>query len=60
MKRILAFLLMLILIMTSAPVSYGQPQTLSLIAKSAILIDAKTGEILYEMNSHQQIGRAHV
>lgn len=55
MKRILAFLLMLILIMTSAPVSYGQPQTLSLIAKSAILIDAKTGEILYEMNSHQPL-----
>lgn len=52
MKRLLTLLMIGILLLASTPVAYGQPQGLDLTGKSAILMDATTGEILYEKNIH--------
>src|SRR5690554_2691538 len=53
MKRIpLTILLILCIVLSSVTFSFGADKTLDLTGQSAILIDATTGEILYEYNSH--------
>ena len=54
MKNIRIFLLVLCIVFSSITTSYGAPGNPTLIGQSAILIDATTGKILYEKNSHDQ------
>lgn len=48
MKRILAVLLSLTLICTLIPPAFAQEEVLSITAPAGLLMDAQTGEILYE------------
>ena len=53
MRRIsLNILLILCIVLSSVTFSFGTDKTLQLTGQSAILIDATTGEVLYEHNSH--------
>ena len=59
MKRLGIFLLTLCLMLTLMPsVTWAAPAEVS--AKSAILMDAATGTILYEQNSHEKLAPASV
>ncbi|GAB1476046.1 D-alanyl-D-alanine carboxypeptidase family protein [Bacillota bacterium] len=52
-KTISLIIIIIIMLVNSSGFSYGAPE-LQLIGQSAILIDATTGKILYEKNSHVQ------
>ena len=54
MKRLLLLLVTITALLLPAPAVYAQPdQPLPVVGKGAILIDARSGEILYEKNSHE-------
>jgi D-alanyl-D-alanine carboxypeptidase (penicillin-binding protein 5/6) len=54
MKKFLSILLTLFVLFGSIDFVYANTRELDLIGKSAILIDATTGEILYEKNIHDK------
>ncbi len=54
MKKAFSILLIISMLLGSVNIVYGAPQEPQLIGQSAILIDATTGKILYEKNSHEQ------
>ena len=54
MKKFFIIFLTLFVLFGSIDVTYATSRELDLIGKSAILIDATTGEILYEKNIHDQ------
>ncbi len=54
MRRALSILLLLSMLLGSVSFAHGAPAEPQLTGKSAILIDATTGKILYEKNSHEQ------
>ncbi len=59
MKKLLAFLLSLIIMLSLVVTdTYALPDELSLSAESAVLIDAHTGDILYEKQSEKRMGMA--
>lgn len=56
MKKALSLTILIILIFcNSADTSFGTTPPLPLTGQGAILIDATTGKVLYEMNSHKQL-----
>ena len=53
MKKTISLLLLISMLLCSSFVSYAEPDAdLSLVGQSAVLIDASTGQVLYEKNSH--------
>ncbi len=54
MKKTFSILLIVSMLLGSVSLVYGAPAEPQLTGQSAILIDATTGKILYEKNSHDQ------
>lgn len=59
MKRLAGFLLAVVLILGTLPVG-AEAVDLQVAGKSAVLMDATTGTILYEQNAHQALAPASV
>lgn len=55
MKKIFILILLFVLLI---PIVNGEEKTLASNAKSSILIEASTGEVLYENNSHEKLAPA--
>ena len=62
MKKITALILSLILIFTFSLTAYAEPEDseLSLSCKSAVLMNADTGEILYKLNPEERLPEASI
>ena len=58
MKKIFVFIISMFLLLPSINAEEVKTNTLAPNAKSAILIEATTGEILYEFNSHEKLAPA--
>lgn len=58
MKKIFVFIISMFLLLPSINAEEVKNNTLAPNAKSAILIEATTGEILYEFNSHEKLAPA--
>lgn len=55
MKKIISIILTILVIINAAPiVSYGTTEPPAIIAETAVLIDAKTGRVLYDKNMNEQ------
>ena len=54
MRTIRIFLLMLCILLNAVTISYGTTPEPTILGEGAILIDATTGKVLYEKNSHVQ------
>lgn len=62
MKKFISFLLVLVFAISQGSVIFANTQDakLDIVSKSAILMDASTGKILYEKNSHDKLPPASV
>ncbi len=62
MKKFISFLLIFIIAITQRSIVFANPQDvkLDIASKSAILIDASTGKMLYEKNCHEKLPPASV
>lgn len=55
MKKIVSIIVTVLLIINAAPlVSYGTTEPPAIIAETAVVIDAKTGQVLYDKNMKEQ------
>ena len=55
MKRIISIVLTVLVLINAAPVvSFGATQPPSILAETAVVIDAKTGQVLYDKNMNDQ------
>ncbi|MEL7654789.1 MAG: D-alanyl-D-alanine carboxypeptidase family protein [Bacillota bacterium] len=55
MKKIVTVILIALILINSAPiVSYGATEPPAIIAETGIVIDAKTGQVLYDKNMNEQ------
>lgn len=59
-KRIIAQIFILLLIFALLPINVMAENDFDINAKSAILIDAKSGQVIYEKNSHEKLPPASV
>ena len=62
MKKFISFLLVLLIAITQVNIIFADTEEakLDIVSKSAILMDASTGKILYEKNSHEKLPPASV
>ena len=62
MKKFISFLLALFIAITQVSIIFADTEEakLDIVSKSAILMDASTGKILYEKNSHEKLPPASV
>lgn len=63
MKKIISFLLILVFVISEGSIIFANTNKeakLDIASKSAILIDASTGKVLYEKNSHDKLPPASV
>ncbi len=62
MKKFISFLLVLVFAISQGSVIFANTQDakLDIVSKSAILMDASTGKVLYEKNSHDKLPPASV
>ncbi|SNX55390.1 D-alanyl-D-alanine carboxypeptidase family protein [Thermoanaerobacterium sp. RBIITD] len=60
LKRIIPIILIFTLLITLLTENYGYADNFDLKSKSAILIDASTGKVLYEKDSHKELPPASV
>lgn len=62
MKKVISFLLTLVFTISQGSLvfAYNQDTKLDIASKSAILMDASTGKVLYEKNSHEKLPPASV
>ena len=62
MKKFISFLLALVFIISQGSLSFANTQDvkLDIASKSAVLMDASTGKILYEKNCHEKLPPASV
>ena len=62
MKKFISFLLAVIFTLSQSNVIFANAQDvkLDIASKSAILMDASTGKVLYEKNSHEKLPPASV
>lgn len=62
MKKFISFLLALVFIISQGSLSFANTQDvkLDIASKSAILMDASTGKVLYEKNCHEKLPPASV
>jgi D-alanyl-D-alanine carboxypeptidase (penicillin-binding protein 5/6) len=55
MKRLVSIILTILVIIHAAPiVSFGTTEPPAILAETAVVIDAKTGQVLYDKNMNQQ------
>lgn len=55
MKRILSIVVTVLVLMNAAPaVSFGETPPPAILAETAVVIDAKTGQVLYDKNMNEQ------
>ena len=60
MKKILSITIAMLICLTGIPAVFAEPAALELSAPSAILIEASTGQVLFEKNSHEKLPPASV
>lgn len=62
MKKFISFLLALFIAITQVSIIFADTEEakLDIVSKSAVLMDASTGKILYEKNSHEKLPPASV
>ena len=62
MKRITSFLLALVITISQISIVFADTKetNLDIVSKSAVLMDASTGKVLYEKNSHEKLPPASV
>lgn len=62
MKKFISFLLILVFVISQGSIVFAdiKDAKLDLVSKSAILMDASTGKVLYEKNSHDKLPPASV
>lgn len=62
MKKIISFLLVLIFVISQGNFIFANTKEakLDIVSKSAVLMDASTGKVLYEKNSHEKLPPASV
>lgn len=62
MKKFISFLLVLLIAITQVNIIFADTEEakLDIVSKSAVLMDASTGKILYEKNSHEKLPPASV
>ena len=62
MKKFISFLLVLVFAISQGSIIFANTQDakLDIASKSAILMDASTGKVLYEKNSHDKLPPASV
>ena len=62
MKRITSFLLALVITISQISIVFADTKetNLDIASKSAVLMDASTGKVLYEKNSHEKLPPASV
>ena len=60
MKKFISFLLALFIAITQVSIIFADTEEakLDIVSKSAVLMDASTGKILYEKNSHEKLAPA--
>ena len=63
MKKLISISLILLLILLQTPLVFAlenNSEEINITAKSAVLMDAKSGKIIYEKNSHEKLPPASV
>ena len=62
MKKFISFLIVLLIAITQVSIIFADTEEakLDIVSKSAVLMDASTGKILYEKNSHEKLPPASV